>query len=310
MALSADFTLDLTLNDLIEESYEQLQSLGDGEPFGGNMLGRAKRTLNLMLKSWEAGGSFLWITKQGTLFPVVGQHIYDFATANLSNTWFETQIATAASSGASTITVDSDSNIQNSDKIQVLLDDNTAQWTTVNGAPAANVVTLTDVLTGDVAVDAFVRNYRDTFAPVSRIIDVRRRDSATSEIPIIFESKEEYFNQVNKESPGSAIQAYYSRTLPFGTFYMWGEPDSAVPLVNFTYDRQLQIMTVPGDFYDLPDYWFAAIVWNLAEWLIPKVGCTPARAIIIEKMAAKTLASAYAFDTTLYPIKMVMGRRG
>ena len=52
MALSGDFTLDLTLNDLIEESYEQLQSLGDGESFGGNMLGRAKRTLNLMLKSW------------------------------------------------------------------------------------------------------------------------------------------------------------------------------------------------------------------------------------------------------------------
>ena len=145
---------------------------------------------------------------------------------------------------------------------------------------------------------------------MTRIISVRRRDTATSEIPVIFDSEEEYFQQVNKASPGSVIQAYYSRTEPSGTFYMWGEPDSAIPLVNFTYDRKLQIMTAPGDFYDLPEYWFAAIVWNLAEWLIPKFGCTQSRQVTIEKMALRTWATANSFDTTLYPIKMVTTRRG
>lgn len=310
MALSADYTLDLTLNDLIEESYDQLQVGADGETLTGDMFLRAKKTLNFMLKSWEALGSFLWVTKQGTLFPVVGQYIYDFGSANLSNTWYETQTSATSASGTNTITVDSDDDIQNGDTIQILLDDNTAQWTTVNGAPAANVVTLTDNLTGDVAVDAYIRNYRDTFVPVTRIIDVRRRDSATSEIPVIFESNEEYFQQVNKQSPGSVIQAYYSRTEPNGKMYLWGQPNSAVPVVNFTYDRKLQIMTEPGDFYDLPEYWYAAIVWNLAEWLIPKFGCTQMRAEYIKQMAFNTLNSALAFDTTLYPIKMVTHRRG
>lgn len=72
----------------------------------------------------------------------------------------------AASNTDTTITVTDGTKWTSGDNIAVLQDDNTLHWTTVNSAPAGNVVTLTDALTDDVASGRWVTGYNDTYAPI------------------------------------------------------------------------------------------------------------------------------------------------
>jgi len=309
MTTSADYTLDLDTNDIMEDAFDNLQIGQDGETLTGDMYKRARRTLNLMIKEWEALGTKLWATKQGALFLVKGSHEYSFATANLANTFYETDLTVAGIATDTTVTVTSDDNISASDTIQILLDDGTAHWTTVNGAPVANVVTLTAALPSAAAIGKKVRNYRGTFVPVSRIKDVRRRDSASSEIPVIFDSEQTYFRQVDKTSAGDPIQAWFKRGIPSGTMHVWGQPDESDKILLFTYDAKLQIMTTSTETFDLPDYWHSAIVYNLAYRLIPKFGCAMGRKEVLMDLATTSMTRALSYDTELYPVKVSLRRR-
>lgn len=310
MATSGVYDLSLSLTDIITEAFDIMQIGADGETLSADMLKRATSSLNMMIKTWEAQGIHLWSFTEGTLFLTVGQEKYDFATANLANEFFETTLAADAAASATTITVEDDADIVDGDTIGIIQEDNDIFFTTVNGVPAANVVTLTDALPLAANSGAFVRNYRGTFVPVSRILNVRRRESDLYEIPIVFESREDYFDLPNKEQLGNPIQAYYSRQEPFGVMFLWNSPISSVPVINFTYERKIQIMVDNNDTFDFPEEWFDAIVYNLAVRLIPKYGCSVGRAQYITAQAKEYLDQALAFDTAVFPITMNMEQYG
>ena len=67
-----------------------------------------------------------------------------------------TTIATAGSAGDSTITVTSISDMSDIQQISIQLDNGNLQVTTINGTPSGTTVTLTDKLTGSVAVGNYV----------------------------------------------------------------------------------------------------------------------------------------------------------
>lgn len=312
MALSGDFVLTQTFEDIRDEVLERLQLIGDGESVTSSMTAKIKKTTNLLIKDWESQGSNLWVKTEGTLFLAVGQSKYDFGDADthLTNTFFETDISVAASATDTTITVTDDEDITNGDTIGVLTDDNDLFWTTVNGVPAANVVTLTDALPLDVVVGAVVYNFNDTFIPVRRINDVRRRESTDYEIPIEFESRADYFNLPNKNQNGTPIQAYFSRQEPDGIMYIWTSPSSATPVLNFTYERKRQIISSDTDNFDMPSYWFEALVMNIAARVSYKFDTAPDVAQMIKIDAELTLNRALSFDTAVYPIELKVQQYG
>ncbi len=302
------------MNEAIEEAFDLIQVGQDGETLSGDMQKRAKSSLNFMIKEWEAQGIHLWTYTEGTLFLTVGQEQYDFgdSTTKIANTWFETTLSVDAPALATTITVTDATDIQNTDKIGIIQNDNDLFWTTVNGAPVGNVVTLTDALPEASDSGNFVRNYRATpaFIPVSRILNVRRREGTDYEIPIVFESRKDYFDLPNKNQLGNPIQAYYSRQEPTGIMYLWNSPISSVPVINFTYERKIEIMNAGADTFDFPEYAFQAIVTNLASRLIPKYGSSVERANYVNAMAQNSLDNMLAFDSAVYPIVMDMQRYG
>ena len=414
MSLSKDYTLDLTLNDLIEDAYDHMQVGADGETLTGDMLTRARSSLNLMIKAWEGQGIHLWTYKEGTLFLVEGQAKYDFATARLANEPIRTT-TTAAEDAVITPTVVSCTSVTGMSagmNFGVLKDDNTIFWssiasiatltvtmndsidgatasgTTIWAYPGGNPVVITSaaddsaltfvvngtdiegnlvtesILGGNVAAVTTSQKYLtvtqirtignmgsvqvgiasdldgiattqnpaasadltldgafaaagiatlpggNAFVPVSRIKHVRRQDSASYEVPIVFKSREDYMDLPDKLSEGTPIQAYYSRQEPDGVMYLWNAPSSEAPVINFTYERKLNIMTVAGDFYDFPDYWGEAISFNLAKRLITKFGTPPALAAEIKLMAQESLDIALSYDQEIYPIKMDMRQYG
>jgi hypothetical protein len=311
MALSGTYTLTRTALDIYQEVLEILQVIGDGETITQSMKDKITPTMNNMLKAWEGQGIHLWTDQEGTLFLQVGQSEYDFTGAvNISNEWFDTTVTVAAVATATTITVASAASIQAGDQIGILDNTNNLFWTTVNGAPVGDVVTITDPLLTDIAVGTCVYNYRDTFIPVRRILNVRRKEGSSYEIPIAFESREDYFNLPNKEARGTPIQAYYSRQEPQGIMYLWNTPSSAVPVINFSYERETQIITQDTDNFDMPSYWFEALTYNIASRVKLKFGTNQALSMEVKEMAINSLDEALSFDNAVYPITVKVEQYG
>ena len=90
MATSGVTTLTYTGTELVEEILEVMQALGDGESISGTMNKKVIRAINLFLKRRQTDGGHLWTYTEGTLFLQKGESDYDFATAKLTNTYFET----------------------------------------------------------------------------------------------------------------------------------------------------------------------------------------------------------------------------
>jgi hypothetical protein len=192
----------------------------------------------------------------------------------------------------------------------------------VNGAPTGLNVIIDDAITLATTSGAQVRSYTPktstvpALIPVSRISpgqgSVRRKEADDYEIPIIFESRKDYFNLPNKAQNGTPIQAYYSRQdiagEVGGIMYLWNAPDSSVPVINFTYERKIQIIVNPDDTLDVADYAHKYIIYNLAEALILDFGCSMERAQLVIAEAQKTKSGMLAYGASMYPITIKMVR--
>ena len=60
----------------------------------------------------------------------------------------------------------------------------------------------------------------------------------------------------------------------------------------------------PDQTFDLPSDWFDAIVYNLAQRLMLKVGCSSERKADIKSGAKEFLDNALAMDQGVYPIRL------
>jgi len=312
MSTSGIYTYSRTLNEIAEESLDLIQAVGDGEGLG-NHITRVKASLNGLLKEAQTQGLHLWTQTEGTLFLEVGQASYDLSTVKAANTYYETTLTAATSAAALTIPVTSVTNIQDGDIIGIIQNDNNLFWTTVNGTPSGLNVNLDDAITLACLDGAVVYNYRPGTAtvpnliPISRITDVRRKEDTDYEIPIIFQSRKDYFGLPNKNQVGTPIQAYYDRQdvagETSGTMYLWNAPSSSVPVINFTYERKIQIMVDADDTVDFADYAHNYVVYNLAKRLIPKFGCSEKMAQIVFEGAESTERDMLAYGASMYPIQ-------
>ena len=307
MATSGTYRHVVTFNDIAEEVLDLLQIGADGETLSGDMQVRTRKTMNFMLKAWEGQGIHLWTFEEGSLFLVKGQAKYDFATANLANTWFETTLSADEAAGQNILSMTSTTNVTVANIIGIVLDDNTTHWTTVL-SKTSTTTTIATVLPSAAVSGSFVRSYiASSFIPVNRIMETRRRERAEYEIDMNFESRKDYFHLPDKVSTGKPIQSYFSRQQPPGIMYLWPPPDDTEIVINFTYERPIQVINAGTDNFDIPDYWYEAVIYNLAERLVLKFGCTEKRAALIMQRAEEALSIALSYDTDLYPIKMDMG---
>ena len=312
MATSGTYSLATSLNELLEESFDLLQIGQDGETLSGDMLQRGRRTLNFMLKAWEGQGLHLWVFETGTLFLTIGQNSYAFgdATTHLANDYNETTTDAVEAIGQTEISVTSTTGFAVNDPIGVVTDDNDLHWSTIASFVANDTVTLNDALLVAAASGNVVYHYTlDSFKPVSRVTSVRRKETTDYEVPIKFLSKEDYEQLPNKNQNGTVIQTYYSRLQPTGTMFVWNPPVSAIPVIRFSYERQIQIMEEAANTFDLPEQWFECIAYNLAVRLIPKYGCTPQRSAELKQLAMESLDVALGFDVANYPITVKMRQR-
>lgn len=262
MSTSGSTDFNLVRNEIIIGALRLIGKSGRGKTHGPDDIADGAEALELMIKALQAKGIHIWKLKEATLFITKGTAGYSFPGAHCTHSYVETDIATAASSGASTVEVDSITGMSTGDNIGIALDDGTLQWTTINGAPAGTTVTLTDVLTDDVSVDATVFVYTTKIVRPLRVIEARRKD--TSDVPIDVVSRREYYDQPNKDSSGKVNLVYYDPQLTTGLFKIWPTGGTVDDKVELTLMLPIEDFDSSNTDPDFPQEWLEVLKYNLA----------------------------------------------
>lgn len=272
MATSGSYNFAVTRDDLIKDAMLEIGQLEPGEAPDAEETTDCARRLNMMVKSWVVKGYHLWAIENAVLFQTLGALKYRIGDQSTDAEWCleddYNQVTTtvAAALGAGTITVSSAASIASADRIGIVLDTGAIQWTTVNGAPAGAVVTLTAVLTGAVAAGNVVFTY--TARPVRPLRMVPnttyRRDINGNDTPIELIGLPEYELLTSKPQRGKTIQMTYMPTLIYGTLWTWPTADLSTDTIRFSYERPIQDFDLTTDNPDFPIEAAKALYLNLA----------------------------------------------
>jgi hypothetical protein len=285
MALSASTDFPVTRDDLIKAALQHIGAIGDGDTPTATQLSEAGLLLNMLIKNWTTDGMQLWMRYYGYIFPVSGVQKTSLGAegGNAATAYRWTTTSAASAAAATTITVTTVTGISNTNIIGVEQSDGTMQWTTVNGAPVGNVVTLTAALTGDVASGANVYAYATT-AKLTRPVDIveafRRHSADDSDTPLREVSNQEYNNLSSKTEEGAVLQWSYDKVLGFSTtgypgngdFYFWPRFENGDDVIVIKYIKEFDDLDSATQNPEFPQEWFLPIMLGLAWLLSPKNG--------------------------------------
>ena len=301
MATSGTTSLSATRNTIIRGAFRLLGFKKNGGVRPAQEVLDAEQSLNTMLKSWQAMDIGLWLNREYTLYTDKSTSTsYSIGPSGDEATLSpqETAIATAASSGATTIVVDSGTNIADDDNIGIVLDDGTLQWTTVSSGGTTTSIVIAAALTDDAAVDNPVYNYTTIAPRPLEIIEARLNNADGNDIIINIVSRNEYMDMTDKSSTGSPNQIYYDPQLTDGVMNVWPISDNVQQQIKFTGKVPIEIFSAHGNSPELPDEWMSALTYNLADWLIPEYPgrISPIDASRITKRAKGYLDTVSSFD--------------
>lgn len=276
MATSGSVNYSRTANQIISLAFRLVGVGTQGEALEAEEQEDGLERLNLMVKSWQAEKIHLWKKKDAVLFTTASQHTYSIGpTGNrAATTWAETTLSADAASGASTISVTSITSMASADVLGILLDDNTMQWTTINGAPSGSTVTPAVVLTGAASSGNKVFAYAALMNRPLRILDMQRRDDNDTDVEVMPIARDDYRNLPNKTATGTPVQYYYDPQQTNGKLSLWLAPSDERYTMRFTAALPIEDFDQATDDPDFPVEWIEAIAYNLAQRLISSYGDT------------------------------------
>jgi len=269
---SGDFVFSASRNAIINGAFRLLGYNREHGAMPADASLDAVETLNMMMSAWQAEGIAMWKKRDITLFMQKAVASYSIGPSgdNATLAPYSTKLAADSDSGDSTITVDDDDDITDGDYIGIELDTGLFQWTTVDGDPASNVVTLTTALTGDTSENQYVANYTTKCQRPMEIIEARLRNSQDVDNILEIVSRVEYMQLSDKTSTGTPNIMYYDPQLVNAVMYLWQTTNDVENRVVFTAKYPIEIFSAFGDTADFPQEWFLALKYNLAVLLIPE----------------------------------------
>lgn len=108
MATSGVYRYNVTANDILTESLGLIGVYSPGETIDSSETADALRSLNMMLKSWQAEHIGLWLNKELALFLQEDSYSYNIGLDgdHCADTFAKSEVATAAASGATSLVID------------------------------------------------------------------------------------------------------------------------------------------------------------------------------------------------------------
>lgn len=114
-------------------------------------------------------------------------------------------------------------------------------------------------------------------------------DSNETEIRIV--SRSEYMNQPSKSDRGEPVFVFYDPQLDVGKLYVWPTPDAA-DSIKFSYKQSIDDFDGQTNDPYFPAEWLDALVYGLAERLIPHYEVSGEDKMTLIGQAAKFLMDA------------------
>jgi len=303
---SYDFTLDR--DGMVSEAYRLLGGIAIGEEPTAEELTDGGRTLNLMLKGWQAEGIGLWLERDVTLILGYEKQSYLLGSTgdNCSASMVKTEMKVTGAAADLTIDVDSITGINDGDYIGIELEDSTVQWTTVNGSPSGNTVTITDALTESSVIDNHVYVYTTKIQRPLKIIEARYISANGNSFDLIPISRQEYMNLPDKTTIGVANQFFYDAQLDNGILYLWPTCSNVQETVQMTLKYPIMDFDASTDNGEFPVEWMDAVVLNLAIRIGIKIGVTPDQNLMALAAEAKFYVKSFDVEKTSMFLQPVM----
>lgn len=316
MTTSGSTVYSMTRDNIIRAAMRKLGILGQGQQPTAQDISDASQALNLMIKGWVAKGMNLWTMREGVLFLAAAQQHFKLGLTSTdyvcdADDLVETSVSVAALTGALTITVASATGITSGYQIGIAVSPTSIIWTTVNGAPVGNVVTLAAALTADASAGCPVYVFPTTKIP--RPLDIpdarRRQYSSNTDIPILTNNREQYFALPTKNAVGAINQYYYDPQLNNGVVYLWPTTNDVRDQFRFTYHRPIFNFDTIANTQDFPDEWCVALVFNLAVELAPEYGIDPSDKLLLEATDTKNALMGFDTDVSIFIQPSISFRR-
>lgn len=329
MTTSGTSSYNAAITQMITTMYRRIGAIAEDEQPTAGMYNDALFAGNALIKEWQALGIHVWTEEEAILFFQAGQNRYLLGGANSQGvqgpygpdnccdaySWVPMQVAIPVSGGDTTVTVTNTVApngvaVLSGDNFGIVLDSGVAFWTTVNGTPVGNVVTLTNPIPAgqsasaqNNAFDYTTKIVRPLQVPFARQIYYQGGQSQGPRLtPMTVLSRKEYMDLPNPFDPGISTQFFYSPQLVSGVFYPWPNPQDANFGARLTWYRPLMDLTSPANTADIPQEWLNGLMWNLALEMAPEFDIPPQRWEMIAKMAAIKLDLIQSYDREPEPI--------
>jgi hypothetical protein len=320
MATSGVVTFRTTRNQIIEGALRIVGAI-DPEtavPATASQITTGAEALNLLAKAWQTDGLQLWKRGYVAVFLRSAQQHYVLGNpapagdqACISTPLGTGLVATTAvSCSGTTLNVSSISSVATdgipaisigaSWNIGIRTTEGEFFWTTVNGAPAGNTITLaTSFGSNTLNSRPTVYAYQTKAIRPLRVLDafVRTSPPNGTDIPVRLISQDEYNRFGNKESQGMPIQARFDPQSNRAIISVY--PLRAINSGDILYlecQFPIEDFVNANDDYDFPQEWGAALKYNLALHIAPEYGVSDAKFKQINFLASTTYDAVKDWD--------------
>lgn len=295
MAVSGSKNFTVTRTDIIGAALRKVGAYDSGDAIAPSDSDDCNLALNLMVKEWSARGIDVPWRETVTLFLQPDTQSYtigpsgDHATAS----YRETTLSSAASSGATTISLTSTSGMANSDYIGIKLDSGSIHWTTISNVATT---TIASGLASAAASGNAVYSYTTKANRPQKVVYAHRRDSNNQDTPVELIGEIAYRGLSQKGADGPVNQAYYQPTLTNGTLYVWPANDGGDDKLILICQPLVDDFDAANNNPQFPIEWANAIVWNLAVEIAPEYGLSVRERLKLEATARDKLETVLDYD--------------
>ena len=299
MATSGSIDFSVSRDDIITESLELMGVLGEGQSPSTDQITSMSRTLNMLVKTWQAEGLNLFAIQKLYVYLEKDKNEYSLGSTtsdHISAEYNRTTTTIAGITTDTTITVTSVDDMTASDYIGIKLSDGTMHWTTI-GSIASLVVTIDTALPSAMDSGSTVFFYTTKANRPMKISNVVVTDSiADRDIPIWMISRQEYIELPDKTSDGVVNSIYYDPQITLGILHVWPETNSVDKYLKVWVQRTLEDFDASSDNPDFPQEWFLPIAFNLSALSCTKYGVPRVQRDYISNTAGGLKRMAESFD--------------
>lgn len=269
MATSGSYNYTDQRNQLITDALSKIGAISDDETPSDSDMSLGNRTLNRMVKAWQAQELHLWTKETGILIPQKNQRQYqiygsgDFSTVD--NELQKTTLTAAVIATNTALTVSDSTGFVAGDYIGIVLDTNFIYWDVINTVPNSTTINIVTGMSGAAASGKYVFGFTTKLDQPYKIYSANRYlVNGAIDVPMDPLEYQRYFELPNKEQTGTPISYNYVKSRDYGLINVWLVPENIDYLIKFTYHRRIQDFDTSANTPDFPDEWLEALMLNLA----------------------------------------------